>query len=77
MTHHNKDILNYIDGFSVHWYWDFLIGDKVIKDVRKNYPEKFILYTEASMGMIITKGLRVQRSLKTKTIRQEFSKKES
>lgn len=50
MVSHQKDVLNYIDGFSVHWYWDFLIGEHVITDIRKKYPEKFVLYTEACYG---------------------------
>ncbi|XP_046661458.1 lysosomal acid glucosylceramidase-like isoform X2 [Homalodisca vitripennis] len=50
MVRADKRILEYINGFAVHWYWDFLIGAKVINDLHENYPEKFTLYTEASVG---------------------------
>lgn len=46
----DRDVLNYVDGFAIHWYLDFLVGGWVINDLHKKFPEKFILYTEACTG---------------------------
>lgn len=50
MVHHRKDVMQYVQGIAVHWYWDWLVGPEVISDIYKKYPDQFILYTESCMG---------------------------
>lgn len=50
MVKADRNVLKYIDGFAVHWYWDFMIGVGVINKLHNKHPDKFILYTEASLG---------------------------
>lgn len=50
MVNADKNVLKYIDGFAVHWYWDFMIGVGVINKIHNKHPDKFILYTEACLG---------------------------
>ena len=40
----------YVDGWAVHWYTDFLGLPGVLDYVHEQYPEKFILFTEACTG---------------------------
>ncbi|KAK9892233.1 hypothetical protein WA026_019034 [Henosepilachna vigintioctopunctata] len=46
----NISTRNFIDGFAVHWYENFLIGPKVLSETHDRFPDKFILSTEASTG---------------------------
>ncbi|KAK9892232.1 hypothetical protein WA026_019033 [Henosepilachna vigintioctopunctata] len=48
----NISTRNYIDGFAVHWYQNFLIGPKVLTETHDKFPDKFILSTEASAGYL-------------------------
>jgi len=43
--------LKYVDGIAVHWYTDrwFPLPD-ALDTVHEEYPDKFILYTEACTG---------------------------
>lgn len=50
MVKADRNVLKYIDGFAVHWYWDFMIGVGVINKLNNKHPDKFILYTEACLG---------------------------
>jgi glucosylceramidase len=45
--------LKYVDGIAVHWYTDrwFPLPD-ALDTVHEEYPDKFILYTEACTGEI-------------------------
>lgn len=52
MVKADKNLLKYLDGFGVHWYWDFLIGSGVVEEIHNLYPDKFILSTEASVGKL-------------------------
>ena len=40
----------YVDGWAVHWYTDFLGLPGVLDYVHDQYPDKFILFTEACTG---------------------------
>jgi len=52
----SKDIMEdelasqYVDGWAVHWYTDFLGLPGVLDYVHDQYPDKFILFTEACTG---------------------------
>lgn len=50
MVKADRNVLKYIDGFAVHWYWDFMIGVGVINKLNNKHPDIFILYTEACLG---------------------------
>ena len=40
----------YVDGWAVHWYTDFLGLPGVLDYVHNQYPDKFIMFTEACTG---------------------------
>lgn len=41
---------NYIDGIAVHWYWDQIFPANLLTETHSNFPDKFILATEACVG---------------------------
>lgn len=41
---------NYIDGIAVHWYWDQIFPANLLTETHNNFPDKFILATEACVG---------------------------
>lgn len=51
MQQTKSDVMNYIDGFAVHWYIDGLFPPEYTLDsTRKMFPNKIILNTESCMG---------------------------
>jgi glucosylceramidase len=42
--------MDYVDGFAVHWYWNFIVPPAVIDQTHKNFPDKLIFNTEACLG---------------------------
>merc|ERR1711970_1155041 len=46
----DADAARYVAGWAVHWYTDFLGGPGVLDTVHENYPDKFILFSEACTG---------------------------
>jgi glucosylceramidase len=46
----DKQVAEYIDGIAVHWYWDTLFPPSLLDRTHNNFPDKFILATEASEG---------------------------
>ncbi|XP_044264190.1 putative glucosylceramidase 4 [Tribolium madens] len=46
----NKATKNYIDGIAVHWYYDSVFPASLLKQTHDNFPEKFLLATEACRG---------------------------
>ncbi|XP_021936128.1 glucosylceramidase-like isoform X4 [Zootermopsis nevadensis] len=46
----DKQVAEYIDGIAVHWYWDTLFPPSLLDRTHNNFPDKFILATEASVG---------------------------
>lgn len=47
-NHHAKE---YVSGIAVHYYLDVYTSPNVLDQVHKKYSDKFILMTEACMGM--------------------------
>ena len=43
----DKDAAKYIKGISVHWYANNIVGPEVIDQIHKEFPDYFILATEA------------------------------
>ncbi|CAH1363810.1 unnamed protein product, partial [Tenebrio molitor] len=43
----------YIDGIAVHWYADVFFPASLLTDTHNNFPEKFILATEACNGAVV------------------------
>ncbi|XP_015601455.1 glucosylceramidase [Cephus cinctus] len=41
---------NYTDGVAFHWYWDNLIGSSVLDATHDEFPDKFLIMTEACAG---------------------------
>ncbi|XP_072389163.1 lysosomal acid glucosylceramidase-like [Diabrotica undecimpunctata] len=50
---HDEDVKPYIDGIGLHWYWDFLVGQERVNETHNEYPDKFIIITEACNGYIL------------------------
>ncbi|PNF36457.1 hypothetical protein B7P43_G15864 [Cryptotermes secundus] len=46
----DKQVEEYIDGIAVHWYWDSLFPPSLLDRTHNNFPDKFILATEACVG---------------------------
>nr|XP_026488600.1 glucosylceramidase-like [Vanessa tameamea] len=46
----DDEILKYIDGIAVHYYFDESTPPAILARISKNYPDKFILSTEACVG---------------------------
>ncbi|XP_065168603.1 lysosomal acid glucosylceramidase-like [Atheta coriaria] len=40
----------FIDGISVHWYWDTIVPASVLTSTHKRFPDKILLATEACRG---------------------------
>ncbi|CAH1102131.1 unnamed protein product [Psylliodes chrysocephalus] len=47
-----KEVLKYIDGISLHWYYGNEENAHILEDFHNKYPDKLILYTEACNGYI-------------------------
>ncbi|XP_064074404.1 lysosomal acid glucosylceramidase-like [Vanessa tameamea] len=50
----DDEILKYIDGIAVHYYFDESTPPAILARISKNYPDKFILSTEACVGFKLT-----------------------
>ena len=46
----NKLAEKYVSGIAVHWYWDMAVPPSVLDDTHNDFPDKFILMTEACEG---------------------------
>lgn len=46
----DKATQNYVDGIAIHWYLDKITPPSVMAKTHKNFPDKFIISTEASAG---------------------------
>ncbi|KAJ4448142.1 hypothetical protein ANN_10155, partial [Periplaneta americana] len=46
----DEKVAEYIDGVGVHWYWDSWFPASLLDRTHTNFPDKFILATEASVG---------------------------
>lgn len=46
----NPDAAQYVSGIAVHWYLDFLVPSKILSITHEQYPDSFILATEACRG---------------------------
>lgn len=61
MMFRNKVAKKYVSGIALHWYWDTSIPAFVLDDTHDNFPEKFLLMTEACEGSFFweTKAVRL------------------
>ncbi|KAH8041156.1 hypothetical protein HPB51_013816 [Rhipicephalus microplus] len=50
----DHEAAKYVHGVGVHWYQNKFVGPAVLDHVRQNFPDKFILATEACSGYEIT-----------------------
>ncbi|XP_056630143.1 lysosomal acid glucosylceramidase-like [Diorhabda sublineata] len=53
----DEQVKKYVDGTAVHWYMDNLINANVLNETHNEFPDKFILYTEACNGYIINRPI--------------------
>lgn len=44
----DNETASYFDGFAMHWYSDSGSNTDLLDDFHTKYPDKFLLYTEAS-----------------------------
>lgn len=49
----NKVAKDYINGTAVHWYWDNIFPASWLEKLHNNFPDKFILATEACKGKYV------------------------
>lgn len=43
---------NLVSGIGAHWYFDWLTSPNTLDKTNNLYPDKFIIYTEASEGLV-------------------------
>lgn len=48
----NEMVKKYVAGIAVHWYFDEIIPASVLTKTHDNYPEKFLIMTEACTGTL-------------------------
>jgi len=46
----DEEAAKYVDGIAVHWYLDTLFPPSLLDRTHNNFPDKFILATEACVG---------------------------
>lgn len=46
----NETTKDFVDGVGVHWYWDGMTSTSTLDNTHYNFPNKFLLYTEQSIG---------------------------
>lgn len=46
----NEQVRQKIYGISVHWYFDNSVSPTILDEMKKKFPDKQILYTEACNG---------------------------
>ncbi|XP_059620577.1 lysosomal acid glucosylceramidase [Phlebotomus argentipes] len=44
------NVMDYVDGFAVHWYWDRFVPAAVLDSASDKFPEKLIINTESCIG---------------------------
>ncbi|OAD60323.1 Glucosylceramidase [Eufriesea mexicana] len=49
-TFKDKDVAKYVAGTAVHWYNDSITSPNRLNELHDEFPDKFILMTEASIG---------------------------
>ena len=47
----DPQVREYVSGIAIHWYFDYLdpTGQR-LRDTNSQFPDKFLLYTESSVG---------------------------
>lgn len=53
----NNEAKNLVSGIAAHWYFDWLTPPSALDKTNNLYPDKFIIYTEASEGLVDGKSL--------------------
>ncbi|CAF4885258.1 unnamed protein product [Pieris macdunnoughi] len=51
MFNMHPETLDFVDGLAVHYYFDTDENSVILDNINKKYPSKFIMNTEASVGM--------------------------
>jgi O-glycosyl hydrolase len=55
----DPQVRKFVSGIAVHWYFDFLdVGGQKLSDTHYEFPDKFLLYTEASVSKSLFRALR-------------------
>lgn len=44
------NVMDYVYGFAVHWYWDRIIPPTVLDQTQALFPDKILLNTESALG---------------------------
>lgn len=42
--------VDYLDGLSLHWYWDEIFGSSFIDNTREYAPDKILIVSESCIG---------------------------
>ncbi|CAK1590496.1 unnamed protein product [Parnassius mnemosyne] len=48
------EVLDYIDGIALHFYYDTSTPVQVLQNLQRRYPKLFVIYTEACRGYLLT-----------------------
>lgn len=46
----NNNVIKYVSGIGVHWYWDRFIPPNLLDQTHQMFPKQFILTTESCIG---------------------------
>lgn len=68
----DSEAADYIEGIGVHWYLDRVFSPEILDKAHEDFPDKFILGTEACVGESCYKY--TQRSILYCTGRQLLSR---
>lgn len=50
MTRGASNVMDFVSGLAVHWYWDRLVPPFGLDQAKEKYPDKMLLNTESSVG---------------------------
>lgn len=49
----DPEVTQYINGIALHWYYDFAVSHERLRQTHNEFPDFFMLYTEACSGVFI------------------------
>lgn len=49
-TFKDRNVAKYVAGTAIHWYNDSIASPDILNELHDEFPDKFILMTEASIG---------------------------
>lgn len=50
MTLGDSNVMDFVYGFAVHWYWDRIAPPLLLDQTKRKYPDKILLNSESALG---------------------------